>query len=419
MAFWSNYFGTAQQPTAENPGDPHGLEVVGEPSTASRSFNLPIPSPWDGYPSDWGTAFEGIGTIGSGLNRLIDTAWACLDLNASVLSAMPVYLLSNGQLTKPKRWMINPDPMVYTGWPEFAKQVFWDFQLGEVFILAMGRMAGRPVSMRVIPPWMVNVDITGGGRVYSIGGHDVTEDMLHIRYQSTSADAHGHGPLEVAGARMTTAGLLQRYASRLAETGGVPQYWINVPKFINQTEADDLLEIWINSRVRNAGYPAVLSGGSSLEQMEIMNAKDLALLELAQFSESRVAVLLGVPPFLVGLPSGGDSMTYSNVSSLFDFHDRASLGPKAVHVMTALSNWATARPQSVELNRDEYSRPDYATRAEANVKYVDKQVLSSEEVRIRERFNGPAPGAVVGNDQATTSEYASGTFGEREDDDNE
>ena len=49
------------------------------------------------------------------------------------------------------------------------------------------------------------------------------------------------------------------------------------------------------------------------------------MLELAQFTESRIAVLLGVPPFLVGLPSGGDSMTYSNVSSLFDFHDRSYL----------------------------------------------------------------------------------------------
>jgi hypothetical protein len=47
--------------------------------------------------------------------------------------------------------------------------------------------------------------------------------------------------------------------------------------------------------------------------------------ELSQWNESRIAVLLGVPPFLMGLPSGGDSMTYSNVQSLFDYHWRAGL----------------------------------------------------------------------------------------------
>jgi hypothetical protein len=71
--------------------------------------------------------------------------------------------------------------------------------------------------------------------------------------------------------------------------------------------------------------------------------------------------------------------------------------------MTALSNWATSRPQTIELNRDEYSRPDFAARTDAEVKLVTANVLSTEEVRIRERFNGPAPGALVGNDQATTT----------------
>ena len=67
---------------------------------------------------------------------------------------------------------------------------------------------------------------------------------------------------------------------------------------------------------------------------------------------------------LLGLP-GGDSMTYSNATQLFDFHDRRFLKPTAVHLMTALSNWALPRGQSVELNRDEYSRPPLKERAEA------------------------------------------------------
>jgi hypothetical protein len=84
-------------------------------------------------------------------------------------------------------------------------------------------------------------------------------------------------------------------------------------------------------------------------------------------------------------------MTYSNVTSLFDFHDRASLKPKAVQVMTALSGWALPRGQSVELNRDEYSRPAFKERAEANNILFQAGALSVEEWRVMERLMGPSP----------------------------
>ena len=91
---------------------------------------------------------------------------------------------------------------------------------------------------------------------------------------------------------------------------------------------------------------------------------DMALVELAQLNESRIAVLLGVPPFLVGLPSGGDSMTYSNVTSLFDYHWRAGLRPKAHAVMAALSAWLLPRGTTIEVNRDEYVQPGPYERAQ-------------------------------------------------------
>jgi hypothetical protein len=65
----------------------------------------------------------------------------------------------------------------------------------------------------------------------------------------------------------------------------------------------------------------------------------MAMIELAEFTEARIAVLLGVPPTLVALASGGTD-TYKNVQQVFDFHDRASLKTKATHVMAALSWWA-------------------------------------------------------------------------------
>ena len=47
----------------------------------------------------------------------------------------------------------------------------------------------------------------------------------------------------------------------------------------------------------------MLSGGLQWKAVQV-NPKDMALLELSQYNEARIAVLLGVPPYLVGLPAG-------------------------------------------------------------------------------------------------------------------
>lgn len=396
MGFWSSLFGTTPDgvtpnengPADYNPGDPDGFEVQGE-LVEVRALPFPQPSGWDGWPVNWATPGWG---AQAGLNKLIDTAWSCLDLNSSVLASMPVYRMSSGQIAPPFSWMTNPDPDIYTSWHEFAKQLFWDYQMGEAFVLPMAHAAdGYPLRFRVVPPWLMNVEMRAGRREYKLGSTDVTGDVLHIRYQSTTADARGHGPLEVAGARMTAAGMLQRYANKIAETGGTPMYWMEVDRRLNAAEGEDLLNRWVESRTRRAGEPALVTGGAKLSQASSMSARDMTLLELAQFNEAHLAIALGVPPHLVGLPSGGDSMTYSNVESLFDFHDRSSLRTKAVAVMSALSGWALPRGQSLELNRDEYTRPGLKERAESYKILIDAGVMTVQEARTMERLNGPAP----------------------------
>jgi HK97 family phage portal protein len=332
--------------------------------------------------------------MGSRFNELVDVAWMCLDKNASVLSSMPVYRTRGGRVVEASTWMTNPDPSIYTSWHEFAKQLFWDYQLGEAFVLPVARFADDfPMTFRVMPPWMMHVEMKGGVRRYRLGGStgpDVTDEILHIRYKSTTDGAHGVGPLEAAGGRMLTAGVLAKYVREIVATGGVPDYTLETTASLTNTQAQDLLTRWMQSRQSNLGAPAVLGNGTTLKTHQAMSPKDMAMLEIAQFTESRIAELLGVPAFLVGLPSG-DSMTYSNITSLFDYHDRSSLRPKATEVMAALSYWALPRGTSAELNRDEYSRPAFAERAEAWAKLVAAGIISVDEVRAAERLQGDAP----------------------------
>lgn len=367
-----------------NPGDPIGFEVIDEGAGVRRPRSLLHASPWDGWPAEWNLPLLG----GGSTEDLFDTAWSALDLNASVFASMPVYMV-DASPTLPDEWIDNPDPDKYTSWVGFARALMWDYQLGEAFVLCTARYAnGWPARFHVVPPWTVNADMLGDGtRAYSIGSVDVTADMLHIPYRITADAARGTGPLDAGRARLLAASVLLRYLTGFIQGGAVPAGVLESEEELSASQASDLHAQWIEARVSRLGLPAVLGGGVQWRATQA-SALDTALTDLAGYTEAKIAVLLGVPPFLLGLPSGGDSMTYSNVSSVYDFHWRGGLRPKAQHLMTALSQWLVPRGTGLEVNRDEYVKPGPLERAQTWEIYLRNGVVSVEEVQVAERFIG-------------------------------
>ncbi len=399
MSFWSWLTGAGAVPNSTvgdpdsvgpgyRPGDPDGVTLDPATGPVQNRMAAIVPSPWDGWPASWASPQWSQGGLGSKVDELVDVAWAALDLNSSVLSAMPVYRARGGRVLPPTAWMGNPDPAIYTDWSEFAKQLFWDFQLGEAFVLPMARAAdGWPYNFRVIPPPLVNVEMGGAGREYNIGSLDVTGEILHIRYKSTVDMPRGIGPLDSGRTRLVAAAMLARYAQDFAASGAVPKFTLNTDQALTATQAQDLLDRWWEARMANSGdvwKPAILTAGLKANPLQL-TPQQMGLTDLAQYNEARISVLLGVPPFLLGLPTG-ESMTYSNVSQIFDFHDRRYLKTAATRVMSALSGWALPRGQSVELNRDEYSRPALLERATAYEKLAALGALSAAEIRVMERL---------------------------------
>lgn len=395
---WLDRFRRAAEPVQQETVsvyDPPPTSIV----AAQRAAFLPTmsitPSRWSGWPTDFlDPTWDGAST----LSALVDTAWACLDLNSSVIGSMPPYLTRAGEVIPSKSWMSNPDPSHYTSWDDFAKEAFWEYQCGEVFLLCLARdFSGLPVRFRVIPSVYVSIEPDG----FRIGTYPVArEDMLHIKYARQPGSSRGVGPLEVGGARIVAAATMARHVSGLVESGIAPPYYIQTDKPLTKDQAVGVLDGYLETRADRPGQPAIMSGGAKLDAPPTKTASEMALVELAQFTESRIAILLGVPPFLVGLPSGGDSMTYSNVSSLFDFHERASLGPKVSAVTSAISRWALPRGTKFDLNRDAYTRPGAVDRATYYETLAGIGAITPEEIRTMERMNGDiAPLALTGQEE--------------------
>jgi phage portal protein BeeE len=186
---------------------------------------------------------------------------------------------------------------------------------------------------------------------------------------------------------------MERYQAGLATRGGIPWGVLTAPGNLSQDQATTLRENFVQARLSARGAPAVLSGGVQLTPLYI-NPKDMALLELRQFDEARIATLLGVPPTLMSLPTGDSSMTYRNAEAIYDFHWRSSLKPKAGKITEAISNWALPHGQTIELNRDDYVMPPLGERIVAWEKAFNmhdpatgQRLLSLEEIRAIERFN--------------------------------
>jgi HK97 family phage portal protein len=380
------------------PGDPDGVTVTGDDGPGWTPLRV-TPSGWSGWPDDWWTPSWSGGGIGAPLS---DTAWMCVDFNANQLSSMPPYL-KNAASTLNADWLNNPNPDVYTGWEEFAKQLFWDYQaVGEAFVWATARYStGWPSRFNVVPPWWVQVELIDGLRRYMIGSMDVTEDLLHVRYQSQVGYAHGVGPLEVGRYRMVAAQMLIRYGTKLAAGGGIPAGVLQHPEELSAEQASTLQAQWVQSRLSTIGEPAVLSGGLTWTPTQI-NPNDMALTALLDREEGRIAHLLGVPSELVGIPTGTDPMTYKNVTMWTDLHWRTGLRPKAQHVMSALSGWALPRGTWVELNRDEYVAAEPLERAQAYqilAAIIDpasgQPAITVQEIREAERLDNSTPSDIA------------------------
>jgi HK97 family phage portal protein len=374
-----------------SPGDAHGVEVAGDATPAWVPPRI-VASGWSGWPAEWWPpAWDGH------MTQLTDMAWLCLDKNSKALATMPPYLV-NAAPSLNASWLVNPQPEIYTSWEEFAKQLFWDFQLGEVFVVATSYYAdGRPAQFHVVPPWTVEVTMVEGRRRYTIGAADVSEDMLHIRYKSTVDCAHGTGPLEAGWYRMVAAQTLARYGTSLAVNGGIPAGVLKSSVQVGAEGAAKAKANWMAARAAGVGEPAFLDAGLTWEPTQV-NAEEMALVPLLQMNEGRIAELLGVPPELVGLPSQAGTMTYKNMSDIFEYHWRDGLRPMAQIAMAALSGWALRGQTRVELNRDAYIRPGPLERAQtAQILFgiVDpvtgQRALTVDEIRQAERLDDTTP----------------------------
>ena len=367
-------------------GDTHAMYSAAFPPMEAQA--------WQGWPVGWDTPRWNEAE----LPKLVSTLWTCVDLNTRQLASFPTYGMRGLNATKLPEWANNPEPSTYSDWTEAAKQVFNTLQLsGECLLWCVGRYKDGPggtdgsvARWVVLNPSFVNIERANGDIEYKLGTRKLDpKDVCHIKYQSMPNNLRGIGPLEWCAQSVVGAAAMERYGAELAANGGVPWGIMKTARHLNGAEADELRNRWSYAARNRNGAPAILSGDLSLETFSI-SPRDMALLDMRVFDETRIASAFGVPPFLIGLPQP-DGLVYNNAESLFEYHWRSTLRTMATTVAGAISQWALPRGTRMEFDRDPYVQANPKQRAETYallfgiVDEKGNRAITVDEIRMSER----------------------------------
>ncbi len=227
----------------------------------------------------------------------------------------------------------------------------------------------RPDRMKVIP----GPDGWPEGYEYSLEGKtqrflqtppDGQPPILHQKLFHPVNDHYGLSPIEAAAAAIDTHNAASRWNKALLDNSARPSgalvYTAKEGQLNNEQYERLRTELEENFEgPDHAGKPLLLEGGLDWKNMGL-SPKDMDFIEAKHVAAREIALALGVPPMLLGIP--GDN-TYANYAEANRSFWRQTILPLAEKGAKALSKWL---------------RPSYGENAELTLD-LEKVVALSQE----------------------------------------
>lgn len=238
----------------------------------------------------------------------------------------------------------------------YAEAVALDGELRELHIL-------RPDRMKVIP----GLDGWPEGYEYTVCGQsvrfidDVVEGVrpiLHLKLFHPVNDHYGMSPIEAAATAIdihnTASGWNKALLDNSARPSGALVYAASNGQMTDEQFTRLKGELETNFQgARAAGRPLLLEGGLDWKPLSL-SPKDMDFIEAKNAAAREIALAIGVPPMLLGIP--GDN-TYSNYQEAQRAFWRQTVLPLVNRTAQALASWlAPAFADSLFVPRDSAPR---------------------------------------------------------------
>ena len=203
----------------------------------------------------------------------------------------------------------------------------------------------RPDRMKVVPGsdgWPEAYDYSVAGQTVRFqqdvdGGQ---RPILHLALFHPTNDHYGMSPIEAAAMAIDIHNAAGAWNKALLDNSARPSGALvyNTQEGNFTTEQFERLKDELESNFQgsgNAGRPLLLEGGLDWKSMAL-SPRDMDFIEAKHVAAREIALALGVPPMLLGIP--GDN-TYANYAEANRSFWRQTVLPLVSRATKALSNW--------------------------------------------------------------------------------
>jgi HK97 family phage portal protein len=321
--------------------------------------------------------------VTEGTTLSIPAAYRCVQLISDTIGSLPIGAYRDDQRLDPTPSILKqPDPN-FTRMDTFSAAVSSLILRGNAYFLLGGYdRLGFPTQAVLLSPDATNVQMLANGTIiYHVAGNQYdASDILHVRGGIVSAGSlMGAGPLQLQRRTLGLAIAGDESASEMHVNGSIPSGVISSQNELSQEEAVELKNSFLKAHGGRQKSPAVLSGGLTYQPLSF-SPDDLQLLESRKFSAEQICTIFGVPPHMVGVPTDGNSKTYSNVQQ----DNRAFVTYTLRGYMSRLEQAFSSllpRGQVALFDADDFQRADRRERFEAHKIGIESGFLSINEVR--------------------------------------
>jgi HK97 family phage portal protein len=243
-------------------------------------------------------------------------------------------------------------PNARMGGPDFLETLYGHLLLSGNAYVERLTLEGRPREMHLLRPdrigvvlggdgWPTAYDYRVGGTVRRIAAAGASSALLHLKLFHPLDDHGGFPPLAAAGAALDLHNAAASWNKALLDNSARPSgALVYQPKEGGNLSADQYerlraeLEQGYAGAV-NAGRPLLLEGGLDWKAMGL-SPKDMDFIEAKNAAARDIALSLGVPPMLIGIP--GDN-TYANYQEANRAFYRLTVVPLLTRTAASFSAW--------------------------------------------------------------------------------
>ena len=299
--------------------------------------------------------YAGFAREGFGQNAVV---YRCVRMIAEAAASVPLRLFDgDGELTvHPLLDLLSRPNPVQCG-PELFEAWYGHLLIAGNAYLEAVSVGGavrelyvlRPDRMKVVPGpkgWPAAYEYTVGGRTIRFsqeagsGRADVIRPILHGTFFHPTDDHYGQSPIEAAARAIDIHNAASAWNKALLDNSARPSgalVYASADGALTGEQYERLkaeLEASFQGAA-NAGRPLLLEGGLDWKSMAL-TPKDMDFIEAKYVAAREIALALGVPPMLLGIP--GDN-TFSNYREANRTFWRQTVLPLVARTAKALSSW--------------------------------------------------------------------------------